>query len=726
MSTRAASRAVRVSPRTTTQARMSAERNRLVSMKKMQLAKKNKTPSPNSKSKPAQISPAAAARAARAARRGEPEAPDGEDPDDHQSEDDSDLDRFNGGNIASDSDSDLTEYETNFDTDSDEEQPSATPDAVSKKRKQPPSSSSPRTPSKKSRISALLTPPSSSRSGKSTPAKLRNTMASPKRRAKEITSAFSGYSPGSSSSTLITPSQRDADKASVTLPYLASLTPQQRAKRLLHVGLTPDKLPCREGEFQQIYTSVEDALQERVGQCIYVSGVPGTGKTATVRSVVRELTTRADAGRIDQFNFVEINGMKLGDPAQVYTMLWQAIRPDPEGRRPSPKFALAALNSYFSKRKPGVGPPSPGRWRVGNAHTSSAQRPTVVLMDELDQLVNARQDVIYNLFSWPNAIESQLIVIAVANTMDLPERTFKPKVASRLGLTRIPFETYSRPQLQEIIQTRLGIGAHDPKQILQALEADPRVKITPRQRSLAGLDAAAKKGCADLLHPDAIKLAAHRVASISGDARRMLDVCRRVIEAVEGKAEMLVEKERSDGQGNEADARRSHRQTAAAAVVHAKAVSDRCQQATAKDVIAVFDSMVKSGTARHIASLSLSAKVLLVAMIRYIRRSGLVEVRVGDVLVEQTAILNNHGINIGIQGKGEQGNGWQDWDVVPNMAELDWALASLCRAGLVGLIGSGAGPGRAGINGRLSLLCKEDDIRLALQTSTDERLKAVL
>ena len=59
---------------------------------------------------------------------------------------------------------------------------------------------------------------------------------------------------------------------------------------------------------------------------------------------------------------------------------------------------------------------------------------SVVLMDELDQLVTAKQDVIYNFFNWPTLANSNLVVIAVANTMDLPERVMTGRVRSRLGM----------------------------------------------------------------------------------------------------------------------------------------------------------------------------------------------------------------------------------------------------------------------------------------------------
>lgn len=59
---------------------------------------------------------------------------------------------------------------------------------------------------------------------------------------------------------------------------------------------------------------------------------------------------------------------------------------------------------------------------------------SVVLIDELDQFLTKKQKVIYNLFDWPNRTGSKLIIVAIANTMDLPERVMLNKVSSRIGM----------------------------------------------------------------------------------------------------------------------------------------------------------------------------------------------------------------------------------------------------------------------------------------------------
>jgi len=78
---------------------------------------------------------------------------------------------------------------------------------------------------------------------------------------------------------------------------------------------------------------------------------------------------------------------------------------------------------------------------------------SIVLMDELDQLVTTKQDVVYNFFNWPNLVGSKLIVLAVANTHDLPERTLSAKVRSRLGMT-FP------PSVADMLTPRHRDGSH--------------------------------------------------------------------------------------------------------------------------------------------------------------------------------------------------------------------------------------------------------------------------
>lgn len=198
-------------------------------------------------------------------------------------------------------------------------------------------------------------------------------------------------------------------------PEHVESSPFQTARSRLHVSSVPTSLPCREDEFASVYSHLEAAIVEGTGACIYISGTPGTGKTATVREVVAQLNASVMADELDDFIFVEINGMKVTDPHQSYSLLWEALK----GDRVSPTHALDLLEREFN-------------------HPSPRRVPCVVLMDELDQLVTKNQSVMYNFFNWPGLRHSRLIVLAVANTMDLPERTLSNKISSRLGKYSYP------------------------------------------------------------------------------------------------------------------------------------------------------------------------------------------------------------------------------------------------------------------------------------------------
>jgi len=47
--------------------------------------------------------------------------------------------------------------------------------------------------------------------------------------------------------------------------------PYQRALRLLHVGATPDSLPCREEEFVDVLSRVEEGVEGGGGGCLCMS-----------------------------------------------------------------------------------------------------------------------------------------------------------------------------------------------------------------------------------------------------------------------------------------------------------------------------------------------------------------------------------------------------------------------------------------------------------------------
>ncbi|XP_065154481.1 origin recognition complex subunit 1 isoform X2 [Paramisgurnus dabryanus] len=324
----------------------------------------------------------------------------------------------------------------------------------------------------------------------------------------------------------------------------------EEARARLHVSAVPESLPCREQEFQDIYNFVESKVIDGTGGCMYISGVPGTGKTATVHEVIRSLELSAEQDEIPQFRFIEINGMKMTDPHQAYVQILQNLT----DQKATPDHAAALLEKRFSAPAP-------------------KKETTVLLVDELDLLWTRKQNVMYNLFDWPTRRNARLVVLTIANTMDLPERIMINRVASRLGLTRMSFQPYTFKQLQQIITSRLN-----------------RVKA---------------------FEEDALQLVSRKVAALSGDARRCLDICRRATEICEHSA---------SHQKNGGRVGMSH-------------------------VMEALDEMFSSSYITAIRCASLQEQLFLRAVIAEFRRLGLEEATFQQVFVQHQALCRVEGLH---------------------------------------------------------------------------------
>lgn len=189
-----------------------------------------------------------------------------------------------------------------------------------------------------------------------------------------------------------------------------------------------------------------------------------------MNEVVRNLKKKALDGALDEFNVVELNGMKLPRVEDGYQVLCEHFLGVSET---SWKKSHKLLDEYFK-----------------TPHANKTV--TVLIVDEMDNLVTSNQTFLYNLFEWPSNKNAHLVCVAIANIMDLPEKLL-PKINSRLGLGRVTFGAYQRDQIEKIIKTRL-------------------------------------EGLNNVFESDAIEMCARKVASLSGDVRKALQLSRRAIE----------------------------------------------------------------------------------------------------------------------------------------------------------------------------------------------------
>ncbi|KAF8077349.1 hypothetical protein N665_1044s0009 [Sinapis alba] len=356
----------------------------------------------------------------------------------------------------------------------------------------------------------------------------------------------------------------------------------EKAKATLLLATRPKSLPCRNKEMEEITAFIKGSIldDQCLGRCMYIHGVPGTGKTVSVLSVMKNLKAEVEAGSVSPYCFVEINGLKLASPEKIYTVIYEAL----SGHRVGWKKALHSLNERFSEGK-----------RIGKEE----EKPCILLIDELDLLVTRNQSVLYNILDWPTKPNSKLIVLGIANTMDLPEKLL-PRISSRMGIQRLCFGPYNHTQLQEIISTRLK-----------------------------GIDAFEKQ---------AIEFASRKVAAISGDARRALEICRRAAEV--------------------ADYRLKNNETA------------KNQLVVMADVEAAIQEMFQAPHIQVMKSVSKLSKIYLTAMVHELYKTGMAETTFDRVATTVSSLC------------GTNGEAFPGWDVLLKVGcELGECRIILCESG---------------------------------------------
>lgn len=242
----------------------------------------------------------------------------------------------------------------------------------------------------------------------------------------------------------------------------------KNAHRALHSCETED-LHGREKELAELQEFLRTHCEQRTSGCLYISGPPGTGKTASLLKIMQQTELRT------KLKMVYVNCTTMKSAAAIYGKISQELSLN--------NATMSKKNNKASVEK----------------YLMSEHKMLLLVLDEIDQLESRKQSVLYSIFEWPSIPNSRLILVGIANALDLTDRIL-PRLQAKCELkpTLMHFKPYTKQQISDIISARLN-----------------------------------QANASNVFAPSAIQLLAGKVAAISGDIRRALDISRRVVELVE-------------------------------------------------------------------------------------------------------------------------------------------------------------------------------------------------
>lgn len=290
----------------------------------------------------------------------------------------------------------------------------------------------------------------------------------------------------------VTPRHRvmSAGKISKRLFPTTPLTPTavqtvyHHARQLFSRSAVPGQLIGRDDERAQLKDFLQRCSKPNPSGCIYVSGPPGTGKSAMVNEVTQEL---AEEGTVKK---VYINCMSIKSSKDLYGTLLDQVCDESDIIESD--AATTAQKLFISRKK--------------------STEVYLVVLDEIDHILTLDLESLYRLFEWSMQKSSRLVLVGIANALDLTDR-FLPRLKSRnLKPDLLPFLPYSAAQIKTIITTRLK-------------------SLVPEGSSLP------------FIHPAAVELCSRKVSSQTGDLRKAFEICRRAIDLVEMETKQKHEAE---------------------------------------------------------------------------------------------------------------------------------------------------------------------------------------
>ena len=235
---------------------------------------------------------------------------------------------------------------------------------------------------------------------------------------------------------------------------------QASTRAALHIG-KPSKLLCRENQVGTLTCWLDEHLVAGKAGSMYVSGAPGTGKTATLTHL---LDTKKGVYRT-----IFINCMMLKSSVSIYREVVKHLAP-----KSIPKTEKDML-------------------KVITNQLTTSERMTLLILDEVDRLDSKNQSVLYTVYEWPALKNSMLALIGISNSLDLTHRVLpRLQASASYKPTLLHYPPYTKQQIIDILTARIKEGKEEA--------GGEHPVITPR----------------------AIAFLAGKISSLSGDIRQVI------------------------------------------------------------------------------------------------------------------------------------------------------------------------------------------------------------
>ena len=207
-------------------------------------------------------------------------------------------------------------------------------------------------------------------------------------------------------------------------------------KKVLQTTYIPNELPHRKEQINKIASIISNALNREKPSNIMVYGKTGTGKTAVLNYIGKELK-KADVSE-SSCQYIYVNCEIVDTPYSVLYNIGNQVIVEENKRIPFTGWSFEKVYSELV------------------SYIDTKNKVFVIVLDEIDKLIDKKGDDIFYYISKinENLEESKVSIVGISNNMKFME-FLEPKARSRLGGESIVFPPYKVDELEDILQERV-------------------------------------------------------------------------------------------------------------------------------------------------------------------------------------------------------------------------------------------------------------------------------
>ena len=217
--------------------------------------------------------------------------------------------------------------------------------------------------------------------------------------------------------------------------YLEKKNVLIKNRGILQTTYVPDHLLHRDIQIRDIVDIVAPSLNKDKPSNILIIGKTGTGKTAVVNYIGKELSS---ADENNNCCYIYVNCEVIDTPYSILYNISNQIITDPNSKIPFTGWSLDKIFNEIIKV------------------VDNENKVFIIVLDEIDKSFKKNGDDIFYFLTTINEMlkQSKVSIIGITNNSKFTEECLSPQIRSRLGEEKIIFPPYSPQQLIDILNDR--------------------------------------------------------------------------------------------------------------------------------------------------------------------------------------------------------------------------------------------------------------------------------